>query len=159
MLGWLIFFIPVILFAIFFLSPLLDYSIGIKETLTEKLKEPFNPFLTEDEQMSFTDRFHKYGFVEIPHFMYGIGKIPPRESQMQFSHYSGCYVNVSKNLANKGFKFEIKYKKTVIKTFDDMDNLYHFLWNFNNSYKSNPELVTKTLEVEKREALAAGDFE
>ena len=159
MLGLIIFFIPIILFAIFFLSPLLDYSIGIKEALTEKQEEQFNPFLTEDEQISFTDRFHKYGFVEIPHFMYGIGKIPSRERQMQFSHYSGCYVNVSKNLVNKGFRFEIKYKKTVIKTFDDLDNLYHFLWNFNNSYKHNPELVTKTLEVEKREALAAGDFE
>ena len=114
MLGLIIFFIPIILFAIFFLSPLFDYSVEIKEALTEKQEEQFNPFLTEDEQISFTDRFHKYGFVEIPHFMYGIGKIPSRERQMQFSHYSGCYVNVSKNLANKGFKFEILGSKSVL---------------------------------------------
>jgi hypothetical protein len=142
-------------FGVIFAAAVCFLDIGTKS----ESKLPFNPFLTEDEQISFTDRFHKYGFVEIPHFMYGIGKIPSRERQMQFSHYSGCYVNVSKNLANKGFRFEIKYKKTVIKTFDDLDNLYYFLWNFNNSYKHNPELVTKTLEVEKREALAAGDFE
>lgn len=155
-----ILFVSFVLFVLFIFGVIFVAAVcSLDIKTTSESKPPFNPFLTEEEQMSFTDRFRKYGFIEIPSFMYGVGKIPRRESQMQFSHYSGCYVIISKNILNKCFKFEIKYKKTVIKTFDDLDNLNHFLWNFYISYKDNRELVTKTLEVSKREALAAGDFE
>lgn len=122
-------------------------------------KPPFDPYITDDEQDLFVHRFWTFSFKEIPYFMYGIGKIPSRNIQMQFSHSSRCYINVSKDINKRCFKYEVKYKKTVIKTFDDWGEVSDFCWNLNISYRDNQDLVIKTLEVEKREALAAGDFE
>lgn len=124
-----------------------------------KSKPKFEPYITEDEQTLFVHRFKSFSFDEMPQFLYGIRDIPPRSIQMQFSHQSRCYVDVSKDINKRCFKYEVKYKKTVIKTFYDWGDVGDFCWNLNISYRDNPDLVIKKLEVEKREALAAGDFE
>lgn len=124
-----------------------------------KSKPPFEPYITDDEQNSLATRFGHLSFEEIPHFMYDRGNFPPRCIQMQFSHQSRCYINVTKDI-NKGcFKYEVKYKKTVIKTFYDLDSVDNFCRNLIIHYKDNPDFVIKKLKVEKRVALVAGDFE
>ena len=124
-----------------------------------KSKPKFEPYITEDEQNLFVSRFKSFAFNEMPLFMYGIGKIQPRNKSMQFEHKSRCYIRVTKDITKKSYHFEVRYKKTVIKTFDDWDAVGDFCWNLNIKYKDNPDFIKKTLEVEKREALAAGDFE
>ncbi|MBO7212121.1 MAG: hypothetical protein J6V44_14125 [Methanobrevibacter sp.] len=124
-----------------------------------KEKPKFEPYITEDEQNLFVSRFKSFSFDEMPQFMYGLRNIPPRSIQMQFSHQSRCYIEVTKDLNKKCFKYEVKYKKTVIKTFYDWSDVGDYCWNLNISYRDNPELVIKKLKTEKREALAAGDFE
>ena len=123
------------------------------------LPQPFDPNITDDEQTLLVSRFRTFEFNELPQFMYGIGKIPPRNKSMQFEHKSRCYIRVTKDITKKSYHFEVRYKKTVIKTFDDWDAVGDFCWNLNINYKDNPDFIKKTLEVEKREALAAGDFE
>ena len=122
-------------------------------------KPPFDPYITEDEQNLFASRFKSFSFDEMPQFLYGIRKIPNRNVQMQFSHPSRCYINVSKDIKKQCFKYEVKYKETVIKTFDDWGDVSDFCWNLNVNYSDNPDLVIKRLEVKKREALAKEDFE
>ena len=96
----------------------------------------------------------------MPQFMYGLNRnIPPRNKQMQFSHQSRCYINVSKDINKKCFKYEVKYKKTVIKIFYDWGDVGDYCWNLDISYRDNPDLVLKKLKTVKREALASGDFE
>lgn len=122
------------------------------------LPQPFDPNITEDEQNTLATRFRTFSFDEMPYFMYGLRKIPPRNVQMQFSHKSKCFINVSKDINKKCFKYEVKYKKTVIKTFYDWGEVGDFCWNLNINYSDNPDLVIKKFEMEKREILAAGDF-
>lgn len=124
-----------------------------------KEKPKFEPYITEDEQNLFVSRFKSFDFDEMPQFMYGYGNVSPRNIRMQFSHPSRCYINVTKDINKKCFKYEVKYKKTVIKTFYDLGDVGDFCWNLNISYRDNPDLVIKKLDVEKRVALAAGDFE
>lgn len=124
-----------------------------------KEKPKFEPYITEDEQTLFVSRFKSFSFDEMPQFMYGLRNIPPRSIQMQFSHQSRCYINVTKDINKKCFKYEVRYKKTVLKTFYDWSDVGDYCWNLNINYKDNPELVIKKLKTEKREALAAGDFE
>lgn len=95
----------------------------------------------------------------MPQFMYGYGNVPTLNIRMQFSHPSKCYINVSKDINKLCFKYEVNYKKTVIKTFYDWGDVGDYCWNLNNSYRDNPDLVLKKLNTEKRIALAAGDFE
>ena len=141
-------------FGVIFAAAVCFLDIGTKSASKPK----FEPYITEDEQNLFVSRFKSFDFDEMPHFMYGLRKIPPRNVQMQFSHKSRCYINVSKDINKKCFKYEVKYKKTVIKTFDDWGDVGDFCWNLNNNYSDNPDLVIKTFEMERREALAAGDF-
>ena len=124
-----------------------------------KEKPKFEPYITEDEQNLFVSRFKSFSFDEMPQFMYGLRNIPPRSIQMQFSHQSRCYINVTKDINKKCFKYEVRYKKTVLKTFYDWSDVGDYCWNLNISYRDNPDLVLKKLKTEKREALAAGDFE
>ena len=140
-------------FGVIFAAAVCFLDIGTKE------KPKFEPYITEDEQALFVSRFRTFEFNELPQFMYGIGKIPPRNKSMQFEHKSRCYIRVTKDITKKSYHFEVRYKKTVIKTFDDWDAVGDFCWNLNINYKDNPDFIKKTLEVEKREALAAGDFE
>ena len=121
--------------------------------------QPFDPNITDDEQTLFVSRFKSFNFDEMPQFMYGLRNIPPRSIKMQFSHQSRCYVDVSKDLNKNCFKYEVRYNKTVIKTFYDWSEVGDYCWNLNVSYRDNPDLVIKKLKTEKREALAAGDFE
>lgn len=141
-------------FGVIFAAAVCFLDIGTKSASKPK----FEPYITEDEQNLFVSRFKSFAFDEMPHFMYGLRKIPPRNVQMQFSHKSRCYINVSKDINKKCFKYEVKYKKTVIKTFDDWGEVGDFCWNLNNNYSDNPDLVIKTFEMERREVLAAGDF-
>lgn len=141
-------------FGVIFAAAVCFLDIGTKSASKPK----FEPYITEDEQNLFVSRFKSFAFDEMPHFMYGLRKIPPRNVQMQFSHKSRCYINVSKDINKKCFKYEVKYKKTVIKTFDNWGDVGDFCWNLNNNYSDNPDLVIKTFEMERREALAAGDF-
>lgn len=143
------------IFGVIFAAAVYFSDIGTKSASKPK----FEPYITEDEQNSLATRFGYLSFEEIPHFMYGRGNFPPRCIQMQFSHQSRCYINVTKDINKKCFKYEVRYKKTVIKTFDDWDSVGDFCWNLSNSYRDNPDLVLKRLNVEKRVALAAGDFE
>lgn len=144
-----------VIFGVIFAAAVYFSDIGNKSASKPK----FEPYITEDEQTLFVHRFKSFSFDEMPQFMYGLRNIPPRSIQMQFSHPSRCYINVTKDI-NKGcFKYEVKYNKTVIKTFDDWGDVGDYCWNLNVSYRDNPDLVIKKLEVEKREALAAGDFE
>lgn len=140
-------------FGVIFAAAVCFLDIGTKS------KPSFEPYITEDEQTLFASRFKSFAFDEMPQFMYGIGKIPPRNKSMQFEHKSRCYIRVTKDITKKSYHFEVRYKKTVIKTFDDWDAVGDFCWNLNIKYKDNPGFIKKTLEVEKREALAAGDFE
>ena len=142
-------------FGVIFAAAVCFVDIGTKSASKPK----FEPYITEDEQNSLATRFGYFSFEEIPHFMYGRGNFPPRCIQMQFSHRSRCYINVTKDINKKCFKYEVRYKKTVIKTFYDLGDVGDYCWNLSNSYRDNPDLVLKRLKVEKREALAAGDFE
>lgn len=123
------------------------------------LPKPFDPNISEEERDVFVNRFKSFGFNEIPKFMYGVGKIPSRNQLIQVEHISKCCIRVTKDITKKDFHFEVKYKKTVIKTFDDWGEVGDFCCNLNINYRDNKDLVIKNLEVEKREALAAGDFE
>lgn len=123
------------------------------------LPKPFDPNISKEEQEAFAARFGSFGFDEIPKFLYGLRGTPTRDRQMKFIHHSRCYVMVSKDINKKCFRFEVKYKNTLIKTYNDYGDLSSFLWNLHISYRDNPDLIKKNLEVEKREALAAGDFE
>jgi hypothetical protein len=142
-----------VIFGVIFAVAVYFSDIGTKE------KPKFEPYITEDEQNSFVARFKLFAFDEMPQFMYGLRNIPPRSIQMQFSHPSKCYINVTKDINKKCFKYEVKYKKTVIKTFDDWGEVGDYCWNLNISYRDNPDLVLKRLKTEKREALASGDFD
>jgi hypothetical protein len=142
-----------IIFGVIFAAAVYFSDIGTKE------KPKFEPYITEDEQNLFVSRFKSFDFDEMPQFMYGLRNIPPREIQMQFSHQSRCYVEITKDLNKKCFKYEVKYKKTVINTFYDWSDVCDYCWNLHISYRDNPDLVLKKLKTEKREALAAGDFE
>lgn len=122
-------------------------------------KQKFEPYITEDEQTLFVSRFKSFAFDEMPQFMYGLRNIPPRSIQMQFSHQSRCHIDITKDINKKCFKYEVRYNKTVIKTFYDWGDVGDYCWNLNVSYRDNPDLVIKKLKTEKREALAAGDFE
>lgn len=144
-----------VIFGVIFASAVCFLDIGTKSASKPK----FEPYITEDEQTLFVHRFKSFSFDEMPLFLYGIRNIPPRNKRMQFSHSSRCYIDVSKDINKRCFKYEVKYKKTVIKTFDDWGDVGDYCWNLNVSYRDNPDLVIKKLEVEKREALAAGDFE
>ena len=157
-------FIAGILFAIFVLFVLVCFGVIFVAAVCfldigTKSKPSFDPNITDDEQTLLVSRFRTFEFNELPQFMYGIGKIPPRNKSMQFEHKSRCYIRVTKDITKKSYHFEVRYKKTVIKTFDDWDAVGDFCWNLNINYKDNPDFIKKTLEVEKREALAAGDFE
>lgn len=142
-------------FGIIFAAAVCFLDIGTKS----ESKPKFEPYITDDEQTLFVSRFKSFSFDEMPQFMYGLRNIPPRSIKMQFSHQSRCYVNVSKDLNKNCFKYEVKYEKTVIKTFNDWGDVGDYCWNLNVSYRDNPDLVIKKLKTEKREALAAGDFE
>lgn len=143
-----------VIFGVIFAAAVCFLDIGKSES-----KPPFDPYITDDEQTLFVSRFNSFSFEEMPQFMYGIRNIPNRNVMMQFSHPSKCYINVSKDINKKCFKYEVKYKKTVIKTFDDWGDVGDYCWNLNISYRDDPDLVIKKLEVKKREALAQGDFE
>jgi len=143
-----------VVFGVIFAAAVCFLDIGKSES-----KPPFDPYITEDEQNLFVSRFKLFDFDEMPQFMYGIGKIPPRNKSMQFEHISRCYIRITKDKTKKCFHFEVRYKKTVIKTFDDWGEVGDYCWNLNVSYRDNPDLVLKKLKTEKREALAAGDFE
>lgn len=67
---------------------------------------------------------------------------------MQFSHQSRCYVEITKDLNKECFKYEVKYKRTVIKTFNDWGDVGDYCWNLNVSYRDNPDLVIKKLTTE-----------
>ena len=142
-------------FGVIFAAAVCFLDIGTKS----ESKPKFEPYITDDEQTLFVSRFKSFSFDEMPQFMYGLRNIPPRSIKMQFSHQSRCYVEVSKDLNKNCFKYEVKYKKTVIKTFNDWGDVGDYCWNLNVSYRDNPDLVIKKLTTEKREALAAGDFE
>lgn len=142
-----------VVFGVIFAAAVCFLDIGTKS------KPKFEPYITEEEQTLLVSRFKSFSFDEMPQFMYGLRNIPPRSIKMQFSHQSRCYIDVTKDINKNCFKYEVRYKKTVIKTFDDWGDVGDYCWNLNISYRDNPELVKKTLEVEKREALAAGDFE
>lgn len=75
-------------------------------------------------------------------------QLAPRNKQMQFSHQSRCYINVSKDINKKCFKYEVKYKKTVIKIFYDWGDVGDYCWNLDISYRDNPDLVLKRLKTE-----------
>lgn len=143
-------------FGVIFAAEVCFLDIGTKSE--SKPKPKFEPYITDDEQNLFVSRFKSFAFDEMPHLMYGLRNIPPRRIQMQFSHQSRCYVEVTKDINKKCFKYEVKYKKTVIKTFYDWEDVGDYCWNLNVSYRDNPDLVLKKLKTEKREALAAGDF-
>ena len=153
MLFMLFVLLVLVIFGVIFAAAVYFSDIGTKS------KPPFEPYITEDEQNAFVARFKSFAFDEMPQFMYGLRNIPPREIQMQFSHPSKCYINVTKDINKKCFKYEVKYKKTVIKTFYDWGDVGDYCWNLNISYRDNPDLVLKRLKTEKREALAAGDFD
>ncbi len=140
-------------FGVIFVAAVCFLDIGTKS------KPPFDPQITEEEQNLFVSRFKTFAFDEMPQFMYGLRNIPPRSIQMQFSHKSRCYINVTKDINKKCFKYEVRYKKTVIKTFHDWGDVSDYCWNLNISYRDNPDLVIKKLKTEKLEALAQGDFE
>ena len=142
-------------FGVIFAAAVCFLDIGTKS----ESKPKFEPYITDDEQNLFVSRFKSFSFDEMPQFMYGLRNIPPRSIKMQFSHQSRCYVEVSKDLNKNCFKYEVKYKKTVIKTFSDWGDVGDYCWNLNVSYRDNPDLVLKKLKTEQREALAAGDFE
>lgn len=142
-------------FGVIFAAAVCFLDIGTKS----ESKPSFEPYITENEQNLFVARFKSFSFDEMPQFMYGLRNIPPRSIQMQFSHQSRCYINVSKDIKKRCFKYEVKYKKTVIKTFYDWGEVGDYCWNLHISYRDNPDLVIKRLKTEKREALAAGDFE
>lgn len=144
-------------FGVIFAAAVCFLDIGTKSE--SKPKPKFEPYITDDEQNLFVSRFKSFAFDEMPQFMYGLRNIPPRSIQMQFSHQSKCYIDVTKDLNKNCFKYEVKYKKTVIKTFYDWGDVGDYCWNLNVSYRDNPDLVLKKLKTEKREALAAGDFE
>ena len=122
-------------------------------------KPVFDPHITEEEQRLLVARFRSFSFDEMPQFMYGLRQIPPRNVRMQFSHRSRCYIDVSKDITKQCFKYEVKYKKTLIKTFYDLGEITDYCWHLHIDYRDNPDLVIKRLKIEKREALAAGDFE
>ena len=143
------------IFGVIFVAAVCFVDIGTKSASKPK----FEPYITEDEQNSLATRFVHLSFEEIPGFMYGRGNFPPRCIQMQFSHRSRCYINVTKDINKKCFKYEVRYNKTVIKTFYDWCDVGDYCWNLINSYRDNPDLVLKKLKVEKLVALAAGDFE
>jgi len=142
-------------FGVIFVAAVCFVDVGTKS----ESKPKFEPYITDDEQTLFVSRFKSFSFDEMPQFMYGLRNIPPRSIKMQFSHQSRCYVEVSKDLNKNCFKYEVKYQKTVIKTFYDWGDVGDFCWNLNVSYRDNPDLVIKKLKTKKREALAAGDFE
>ena len=142
-------------FGVIFAAAVCFLDIGTKS----ESKPKFEPYITDDEQTLFVSRFKSFSFDEMPQFMYGLRNIPPRSIQMQFSHQSRCYVNVTKDLNKNCFKYEVRYEKTVIKTFYDWSDVGDYCWNLNVNYRDNPDLVIKKLKTEKREALAAGDFE
>ena len=144
-------------FGVIFAAAVCFVDVGTKSA--SKPKPKFEPYITDDEQTLFVSRFKSFAFNEMPLFMYGLRNIPPRSIQMQFSHQSRCYIDVTKDLNKNCFKYEVKYKKTVIKTFYDWGDVSDYCWNLNVSYRDNPDLVLKKLKTEKREALAAGDFE
>ena len=144
-------------FGVIFVAAVCFVDVGTKSE--SKPKFELEPYITDDEQTLFVSRFKSFSFDEIPQFMYGLRNIPPRSIKMQFSHQSRCYVNVSKDLNKNCFKYEVKYEKTVIKTFYDWSDVGDYCWNLNVSYRDNHDLVLKKLKTEKREALAAGDFE
>lgn len=153
--GVLFMLFVLVIFCLIFAAAVCFVDVGTKSASKPK----FEPYITDDEQNLFVSRFRTFEFNELPQFMYGIGKIPPRNKSMQFEHKSRCYIRVTKDITKKSYHFEVRYKKTVIKTFDDWDAVGDFCWNLNIKYKDNPDFIKKTLEVEKREALAAGDFE
>lgn len=128
-----------VIFGVIFAAAVYFSDIGTKE------KPKFEPYITEDEQNLFVSRFKSFSFDEMPQFMYGLRNIPPREIQMQFSHPSKCYINVTKDINKKCFKYEVNYKKTVIKTFYDWGDVGDYCWNLYNSYRDNPDFVIKTL--------------
>ena len=142
-------------FGVIFVAAVCFLDIGTKSASKPK----FEPYITDDEQTLFVSRFKSFSFDEMPQFMYGLRNIPPRSIKMQFSHQSRCYVEVSKDLNKNCFKYEVRYEKTVLKTFNDWGDVGDYCWNLNVSYRDNPDLVIKKLKTEKREALAAGDFE
>lgn len=142
-------------FGVIFVVAVCFLDIGTKS----ESKPKFEPYITDDEQTLFVSRFKSFSFDEMPQFMYGLRNIPPRSIKMQFSHQSRCYVEVSKDLNKNCFKYEVKYKKTVIKTFYDWGEVGDYCWHLHINYRDNPDLVIKRLKTEKREALAAGDFE
>lgn len=151
--GVLFMLFVLVIFCLIFAAAACFLDIGTKS------KPKFEPYITEDEQNLFVSRFKSFAFNEMPLFMYGLINIPPRSIQMQFSHQSRCYINVKKDLNKNCFKYEVKYNKTVIKTFYDWGDVGDYCWNLNISYRDNPDLVLKKLKTEKREALAAGYFE
>jgi hypothetical protein len=154
MLFMLFVLLVLIIFGVIFAAAVYFSDIGTKE------KPKFEPYITEDEQNLFVARFKSFSFDEMPQFMYGLNRnLPPRSIQMQFSHTSRCYINVTKDINKRCFKYEVKYKKTVIKTFYDWGEVGDYCWHLHISYRDNPDLVIKRLKTEKREALAAGDFE
>lgn len=149
-----------VLFVLVYFGVIFAAAVCFLDIGTKSEKPKFEPYITEDEQTLFVSRFKSFSFDEMPQFMYGLNRnLPPRSIQMQFSHQSRCYINVTKDI-NKGcFKYEVKYKKTVIKTFYDLDSVDNFCRNLIIHYKDNPDFVIKKLKVEKRVALVAGDFE
>ena len=153
MLFMLFVLLVLVIFGVIFAAAVCFVDFGTKS------KPKFEPYITEDEQTLFVSRFKSFSFDEMPQFMYGLRNIPPRSIQMQFSHQSRCYINVTKDINKKCFKYEVRYKKTVIKTFYDWSDVGDYCWNLNINYRDNPDLVLKKLKTEKREALAAGDFE
>lgn len=153
MLFMLFVLLVLVIFGVIFAAAVYFSDIGTKE------KPKFEPYITEDEQNLLATRFRSFSFDEMPQFMYELRNIPPRSIQMQFSHQSRCYINVTKDINKQSFKYEVRYNKTVIKTFYDWSEVGDYCWNLNISYRDNPELVIKKLKTEKREALAAGDFE
>lgn len=155
-----ILFVLFVLFVLVIFGVIFAAAVCFLDIVTKSAsKPPFEPYITEDEQTLFVARFKSFSFDEMPQFMYGLRNIPPRSIQMQFSHQSRCYINVSKDINKRCFKYEVKYKKTVIKTFYDLGEVGDYCWHLHISYRDNPDLVIKRLKTEKREALAAGDFE
>lgn len=148
-----------VLFVLVYFGVIFAAAVCFLDIGTKSEKPKFEPYITEDEQTLFVSRFKSFAFDEMPQFMYGLRNIPPRSIQMQFSHQSKCYVVVTKDINKKCFKYEVRYNKTVIKTFYDWGDVGDYCWNLNVSYRDNPDLVIKKLKTEKREALAAGDFE
>lgn len=155
----MILFLAVILFKlfvlVFFAAEVCFLDFGTKS----ESKPPFDPNITDDEQNLFVSRFNTFSFYEIPQFMYGHRNFQSRSIKMQFLHQSRCHIDVTKDINKRRFKYEVKYNKTVIKTFYDLSDVSDYCCNLNISYKDNPDLVIKKLKTEKREVLAAGDFE